>query len=122
MSKIRRPSLLIPTAPAFVRATLASLGQARGAAGRPYTSTPYWSHAVFDWAMGTFGLGGQFAISKGLGECESLCLFLFRSLSRVRSEFGLGADQTGVLGWGTAMHKDIRRRALAKKARLAKSQ
>ncbi|KAL7413480.1 hypothetical protein BDY24DRAFT_388672 [Mrakia frigida] len=87
MSKIRRPSLLIPTAPAFVRATLASIGQARGAAGRPYTSTPYWSHAVFDWAMGTFGLGGQFAISKGL-----------------------------------AMHKDIRRRALAKKARLAKSQ
>lgn len=70
MSKIRRSSLLIPTPPAFVSATLASVGQARGAGSRPYTSTPYWSHAVFDWAMATFGLGGQFAMSKGLGECE----------------------------------------------------
>lgn len=66
MSKIRKPTMLVPTAGAFVDATLSSLGLARGAAGRPFTSTPFWSHAVFDWALATFGLGGRFAMGKGL--------------------------------------------------------
>lgn len=83
MSKIRRPTLLIPPAPTFVKATLASIGQARGAAGRPYTSTPYFGHALFDWAMATFGLGGQFAISKGLGE------FFLRRRAVAYSQAGL---------------------------------
>jgi NAD(P)-dependent dehydrogenase (short-subunit alcohol dehydrogenase family) len=115
MSKIRRPSMLIPTAPTFVRATLASIGQARGAGGRPYTSTPYYGHALFDWAMSTFGLGGQFAMSKGLGEWQYPpgIHAVARSLSFPVST---------LVPRMTAMHKDIRRRALAKKARLAKEQ
>ncbi|CED83883.1 ketoacyl reductase [Phaffia rhodozyma] len=87
MSKIRRSSVLIPLASDFVKSTLSSIGLSRGAVSRPFTMTPYWSHALFDWALATFALGGRFAMGKGL-----------------------------------AMHKDIRRRALAKKARLAKSE
>jgi 17beta-estradiol 17-dehydrogenase / very-long-chain 3-oxoacyl-CoA reductase len=87
MAKIRRPSLMVPTPSALVKSTLSSLLLARGAAARPYTSTPYWSHALFDWLMARAGLGGKFAMSKGL-----------------------------------AMHKDIRRRALKKRERLAKQQ
>lgn len=87
MAKIRKPSLLIPTPSALVSSTLSSLLLARGASTRPFTSTPYWSHALFDFFMGKLGLGGRFAMGKGL-----------------------------------AMHKDIRRRALKKRERLAKEQ
>jgi 17beta-estradiol 17-dehydrogenase / very-long-chain 3-oxoacyl-CoA reductase len=39
MSKIRRPSLFIPTPKAYVRAVLAKIA--------PGTITPYWTHALF---------------------------------------------------------------------------
>lgn len=44
MSKIRRPSLLIPTPKAFVRTVLAKVA--------PGTLTPYWTHALVSAAMG----------------------------------------------------------------------
>jgi hypothetical protein len=86
MSKIRKPSLLIPTAPDFVRSTLSSLGQSRGAGPRVYTSTPYWSHAVFDYVLRVTGLGGAFAISKGLGEPSLLLPLLSFARSVVDRE------------------------------------
>lgn len=55
MSKIRRASLTVPTAKDYVKATLSSIGLARGAQGRPYTSTPYPSHAVLDYVVSLFG-------------------------------------------------------------------
>jgi len=54
MSKIKRPSLLIPTPKNFVRAALSSIGRHGGAQGVPATSTPYWSHAIMQWAISTF--------------------------------------------------------------------
>jgi len=44
MSKIRRPSLLVPNARSFVRSVLAKLA--------PGTITPYWPHALLGAAMG----------------------------------------------------------------------
>ncbi|KAK9363611.1 hypothetical protein V1504DRAFT_473086 [Lipomyces starkeyi] len=47
MSKIRKSSTLIPNPNMFVASTLSSVGLQRGAQGRTATSTPYWSHAIF---------------------------------------------------------------------------
>lgn len=85
MSKIRRASITVPTAKAFVSSTLGSIGLARGAQGRPYDSTPYPSHALLDYFVGLFG-----STSEAIG--------------------------VGVI---LSMHKDIRKRALRKKAREA---
>ncbi|KAL1407346.1 hypothetical protein Q8F55_006768 [Vanrija albida] len=85
MSKIRRASITVPTAKAFVASTLGSIGLARGAQGRPYDSTPYPSHALLDYVVGLFG-----GVSEAIG--------------------------VGVI---LSMHKDIRKRALRKKAREA---
>jgi 17beta-estradiol 17-dehydrogenase / very-long-chain 3-oxoacyl-CoA reductase len=55
MSKIRKPSLTVPTPAKFVKSTLGSIGAARGAQGRLYESTPYPAHAVMDYAVGLAG-------------------------------------------------------------------
>ena len=52
MSKIRRPTVTIPLPKPDVKSVLARIGSNCGALGRPYTSTPYWSHAILDWAIG----------------------------------------------------------------------
>ncbi|KAH8981107.1 3-ketoacyl-CoA reductase [Lactarius hatsudake] len=77
MSKIRRPSLFIPTPKAFVRSVLAKLA--------PGTVTPYWSHALVGAAMAL-------------------------------------APPQAVLAYVHSLQKDTRRRALAKRARLAKQE
>lgn len=51
MSKIRRPSLMIPTPKQFVRAALSKIGRSGGAQGIAATSTPYWAHGVMHWAI-----------------------------------------------------------------------
>ncbi|KAK4684000.1 hypothetical protein P7C73_g6207, partial [Tremellales sp. Uapishka_1] len=55
MSKIRKSSLLVPTANKFAKSTLSSIGLSRGAQGRPYESTPFWTHAFADYLIGFFG-------------------------------------------------------------------
>ncbi|WWC62234.1 long-chain 3-oxoacyl-CoA reductase [Kwoniella dejecticola CBS 10117] len=55
MSKIRRSSALVPTPASFVKSALSSIGQPRGAQGRPYERTPFWSHAFLDYAVGFAG-------------------------------------------------------------------
>ncbi|KAL7423595.1 hypothetical protein Q5752_001176 [Cryptotrichosporon argae] len=64
MSKIRKASLLVPSAPAFVRSTLGSLGRARGALFRHYESTPYPSHAVLDLATSAAGKTSEWVAMK----------------------------------------------------------
>ena len=83
MSKIRKPSLFVPTPRAFVKSVLGSVGRTGGAQGWMYTSTPYWSHAVLQWSVSAF-----------VGPGNKLLLLYNR--------------------W---FHQDIRRRALAKRAR-----
>jgi 17beta-estradiol 17-dehydrogenase / very-long-chain 3-oxoacyl-CoA reductase len=51
MSKIRRPSMMIPTPKAFVKATLGKIGLSGTAGGMTGTITPYWSHGVMHWAI-----------------------------------------------------------------------
>jgi 17beta-estradiol 17-dehydrogenase / very-long-chain 3-oxoacyl-CoA reductase len=49
MSKVRRPSLIVPTPRRFVRDTLGKVGLSCGAQGIAYTSTPFWGHALLQW-------------------------------------------------------------------------
>jgi len=55
MSKIRKPSLSTPLPSTYVASVLRTVGNPCGAIGRPYVSTPFWSHAVADWVMGQVG-------------------------------------------------------------------
>ncbi|KAL8690807.1 MAG: hypothetical protein Q9218_003833 [Villophora microphyllina] len=55
MSKIRRPSLMVPSAKAFVGCVLRSVGRTGGAQGWGWTGTPWWSHAFMQWGVGMVG-------------------------------------------------------------------
>ena len=59
MSKIRHTSMLIPNPRAFVRSTMSKIGRTGGAQGWMYTSTPFWSHAVMQYAIGKVGGPGS---------------------------------------------------------------
>lgn len=61
MSKIRKPSPFVPTPAPFVRSTLNSIGLPRGAQGRPHERTPFWSHAILDYAVGFAGYVSEMA-------------------------------------------------------------
>jgi len=50
MSKVRRPSLLIPNAKGFVKSALGKIGNG-GYLPAASTYTPYWSHALFQWLV-----------------------------------------------------------------------
>lgn len=50
MSKIRRPSLLIPNAKSFVRSALGKVGLG-GYQTAPNTYTPWWSHSFMLWVI-----------------------------------------------------------------------
>ncbi|KAH7105067.1 3-ketoacyl-CoA reductase [Auriculariales sp. MPI-PUGE-AT-0066] len=54
MSKIRKPSLFIPMPKSFVRAALAL----RGSTGTRASLTPFWTHAIMDFALEKFHLRG----------------------------------------------------------------
>jgi 17beta-estradiol 17-dehydrogenase / very-long-chain 3-oxoacyl-CoA reductase len=55
MSKIRRPSALVPSARGFVTGVLGKVGRSGGAQGWAYTSAPYWSHGLVAWGLGLIG-------------------------------------------------------------------
>jgi 17beta-estradiol 17-dehydrogenase / very-long-chain 3-oxoacyl-CoA reductase len=52
MSKIRRPSLMIPTAPKFVRSALSKIGNG-GFQNASNTYTPWWTHSIMVWTIET---------------------------------------------------------------------
>ena len=54
--------MLIPLPGPYVRSVLTKIGLPCGAgfSGRPGTSTPYWSHALLDYAMTLFGWPGLY--------------------------------------------------------------
>ncbi|KIH89865.1 beta-keto reductase [Sporothrix brasiliensis 5110] len=61
MSKVRRPSLLIPTPDAFVRAALGKVG--RGWQAFAATYTPFWTHALVQHVVeNTVGVGHHLAV------------------------------------------------------------
>ncbi|KIY54000.1 3-ketoacyl-CoA reductase [Fistulina hepatica ATCC 64428] len=62
LSKIRKPSSMVPRPDTYVRWVLAKIGLPCGAAfsNRPNTSTPFWSHSLLDYGMTLFGRGSFF--------------------------------------------------------------
>lgn len=61
MSKVRRPSLLIPNMKPFVWCALNKVGC--GSQRMAYTYTPWWSHAIFQWVVeNTVGTGSRIGI------------------------------------------------------------
>ncbi|KAI1436671.1 hypothetical protein GGR50DRAFT_202172 [Xylaria sp. CBS 124048] len=62
MSKVRRPSLFIPSPKPFVRAALSKVGVSSWQ-NTAYTSTPYWTHALMAWFIeNTVGIGSYIAL------------------------------------------------------------
>ncbi len=71
MSKIRRSSMMVPSAKAFVRTVLGSVGRTGGAQGWGWTSTPYWTHALMQWGIGSVaGINDTWVagVNKGMHE------------------------------------------------------
>jgi 17beta-estradiol 17-dehydrogenase / very-long-chain 3-oxoacyl-CoA reductase len=104
MSKIRRPSMMVPTPQTFVSSTLKSIGLNRGAQSRVYESTPYWTHAAMDYIVGFVP--------------ESITVWY--NLSEPVASFSCsceGMDSMLTRCFGTGLHKDIRARALKKQQR-----
>ncbi|KAI0017238.1 3-ketoacyl-CoA reductase [Xylariomycetidae sp. FL0641] len=63
MSKVRRPSMFIPSPKPFVRAALNKVGTG-GWQGVAHTYTPYWSHAMMAWFVeNTIGIGSAIGLS-----------------------------------------------------------
>lgn len=75
MSKIRKPSWSTPLPSTYVASVLRTLGNPCGAIGRPYVSTPFWSHAVADWVMGQVGwMSGYMSYTHSkIMCCKSAC-------------------------------------------------
>lgn len=73
MSKIRRSSAMVPTPRAFVKTVLGKIGRAGGAQGFAYSSTPFWSHALLGWAIGTLtGFTGIWLVRWNRGMHEAI--------------------------------------------------
>ena len=73
MSKIRRASVMVPTPRVFVKAVLGKVGRSGGAQGWAYSSTPYWAHAVMEWALGTFiGFNGKLVVGQNKSSHEAI--------------------------------------------------
>lgn len=59
MSKVRRPSALVPTPRPFVRAALGKVGLG-STQHHAYSYTPWWSHAIMQWWVEkTIGIGSK---------------------------------------------------------------
>lgn len=68
MSKIRKPSMTIPTPKMFVQACLGKIGVKGTAAGMEGTITPFWAHGVMHWAIQeVLGIWNGTVLRKNLG-------------------------------------------------------
>ena len=73
MSKIRKTSMFIPNPRQFVKAALGRIGRSGGSQGIAYSCTPYWSHAVMQWALSTFtGTSNSLVVSQNKGMHEAI--------------------------------------------------
>jgi 17beta-estradiol 17-dehydrogenase / very-long-chain 3-oxoacyl-CoA reductase len=73
MSKIRKPSTLVPNPKQFVRAVLGKVGRSGGAQNVAFTSTPYWSHGLMQWFLSRFlGERSQVVVKINRGMHEDI--------------------------------------------------
>jgi 17beta-estradiol 17-dehydrogenase / very-long-chain 3-oxoacyl-CoA reductase len=64
MSKVRKPTALIPRPRPFVKNVLNKIGRSGGAQNFAATRTPYWSHALLQWWVeNTVGLGSSIGLA-----------------------------------------------------------
>lgn len=100
MSKIRKPTFLIPLPKPYVASVLAKIGLPCGA-NVPYTSTAYPSHGIANWLISNT-LSTKFWINQNYGMyIQCMNLFLMTHSLYI------------------AIQKDVRRRALRKREREA---
>ncbi|RPB17636.1 NAD(P)-binding protein [Morchella conica CCBAS932] len=67
MSKVRKPSMMIPTPKGFVKACLGKIGVKGTAAGMEGTITPYWAHGLMHWGVTALGIFNGTVLMKNLG-------------------------------------------------------
>jgi 17beta-estradiol 17-dehydrogenase / very-long-chain 3-oxoacyl-CoA reductase len=68
MSKVRKPSMMIPTPKQFVKATLGKINLKGTAGGMVGTITPFWSHGVMHWAIQEFlGVWNSIVLGQNYG-------------------------------------------------------
>lgn len=83
MSKISRPSFFIPTPQKFVKSVLGKIGKRGGSTHYPWSSTPYPSHALMQWAVeNTLGLGSQVVITYIRGMHQQIRARALRKAAR----------------------------------------
>lgn len=83
MSKISRPSFFIPTPKAFVKSVLGKIGKKGGSSHYPYSSTPYPTHALIQWAIeNTLGLGSETVITYIRGMHQTIRARALRKAAR----------------------------------------
>lgn len=83
MSKIRKPSWMVPSSRGFVKAVLGRVGRTGGAQGWGWTSTPYWTHAIMQWFIATFaGLSNTTVVNVNKGMHESIRKRALRKMER----------------------------------------
>lgn len=89
MSKIRKPSMLVPTPKGFVKSVLSKVGRTGGAQGWAFTSTPFWSHAGMQWALNTFtGVTGALVVNQNKGFHEGIRKRALRKQEREKGKKG----------------------------------
>ena len=87
MSKIRKPSSMVPSARVFVKSVLGRLGRTGGAQGWGWTSTPYWSHAFMQWGLATFvGISNQLVVGVNKSMHEGIRKRALRKLEREKAK------------------------------------
>lgn len=98
MSKIRKPTILIPTAKNYVASVLSKVGVACGA-NVPFTSTPYPTQGIVNWVINNV-FSHHFWVKHNDSKFETVHIHSFNSFF-----FFVG------------IQKDIRKRALRKRER-----
>ena len=87
MSKIRKPSWMVPSARSFVKAVLGRLGRTGGAQGWGWTSTPFWSHAIMQWGLATFaGLSSQLVVGVNKSMHEGIRKRALKKMEREKAK------------------------------------
>jgi 17beta-estradiol 17-dehydrogenase / very-long-chain 3-oxoacyl-CoA reductase len=87
MSKIRKPSLTVPTPRTFVKAVLAKLGRNGGSPSYTYSSSPYWSHGLMAWFLTcVMGVMSKTVLGINKGMHESIRKRALRKAERERGK------------------------------------
>ena len=87
MSKIKRPSMFVPTPRTFVKAVLSKIGRTGGAQGFASTSTPFWAHGLMQWGLMTFvGLYNGFVAGRNRVMHEAIRKRALRKMEREKGK------------------------------------